>query len=477
MKILTVASEATPFAKTGGLADVLGSLPAALAQRGAEVAVVLPLYRRSAVDLLAASTPVLDGLPVHFTQGRAVTISIRRLDHRGVTHYFVDCPEYFDRAGLYGDGGVDYPDNHLRFGALCRGAMAIIRSVFRPDVVHCHDWQASLIAAIIQDRFRADPTFRRIPLLLTVHNLGYQGLFPRTAIEDLGLSPSLFRPDALEFHGRVNLLKGGLVFADAISTVSPTYAREIQTPEYGMGLDGLLRSRAHVLTGIVNGVDYAEWNPETDEHLPAHYSAADLSGKAECKRALLQEGGLAQNAGRPLIGIVGRIVGQKGFDLIDAAADRLFTQHDVAMVALGTGEPVYQTAMASLAARYPDRVHVRIAYDNGLAHRIEAGADLFLMPSRYEPCGLNQIYSLRYGTVPVVRATGGLEDTVDEDAGFRFHEYSPDALLVALGRALSAYQDTESWRNRVLTCMSRDWSWHASADRYMDLFRQLTTPA
>ena len=474
MKILMVASEATPFAKTGGLADVLGVLPAALQQRGATLGVVLPLHRQYSPEVFQVASRAMDRVPLHFAPGKATSMDILRLERDGVNWFFIDAPDYFDRPGLYGEGGVDYPDNHLRFGALCRGALSVVRSLFRPDILHCHDWQAALIGPMLQDRFRTDPTFIGVPVVLTVHNLGYQGIFPPSALQDLGLSPSLFHPGALEFYGKVNLLKGGLVFADAITTVSPTYAREIQTPEYGMGLDGLLRARASVLTGIVNGVDYSDWSPEVDPHIAANYAAEDLSGKALCKRELLDRCGLDTSpTNRPLIGIVSRFVGQKGFDLVTAIAGQLLSSEDVAIVALGNGEPQYEIALTDLAAQYPDRVHVRVAYDNALAHQIEAGADIFLMPSRYEPCGLNQIYSLRYGTIPVVRATGGLEDTVDEETGFRFRDYTTEALLSALRQAIAAYGDRPAWQRRMRTCMSRNWSWDASAARYLDLYRRL----
>lgn len=468
-----VASEATPYAKTGGLADVVGSLPAALAARGEQVGVVMPLYR-SVQPYVSQADYVYDRMSIWFSHDQRYEVNLRRVIDRGVAIYFVDCPGLYDREYLYGENGEDYPDNHIRFGVLCRAAMGVMRSLFRPDVVHCHDWQGSLTGPFMRHRFRTDPTFSGIRLLLTIHNIGYQGLFPRDALVDLGLSDELFHPDGMEFWGKVNLLKGGIVFADALNTVSRGYAREIQTPEYGFGLEGLLRARSAVLTGILNGVDYNEWSPDVDPYIAAHYNADDLSGKRICKQDLLREFGLASDRlDSPVIGMVSRFVGQKGFDLIEEVAPRLLEQADVCLTALGTGEPRYDEAMLRLAERFPDRAGVRIGYDNSLAHKIEAGADIFLMPSRYEPCGLNQIYSLRYGTVPVVRATGGLDDTIDEDTGFKFRDYSGPALLETLLQAISTYRNSTRWLALARNGMRKDFSWSASAAEYSALYRRI----
>jgi starch synthase len=461
-----VGSEAAPFSKTGGLADVLGSLPAALARLGEEVAVLSPLYRGIPVP---PSGPILT-LPVQVGP-HAYSVAIHEVVRRNVRYLFADCPPLYDRAGIYGTHGTigagDYPDNHIRFAVLCQAALGVARSVFRPDVFHAHDWQAGLLPVYVRESFALDPTFFGVRCVLTIHNLGYQGIFPASAIADLGLDARLFHPEGLEFFGRLNFLKAGIVWSDAINAVSPTYAREIQTPEFGFGLDGLLRSRASKLTGILNGVDYEEWNPETDLHLAANYSARDLSGKRACKRALLQEMGLEETglpgeAGRPLFGIVSRFAHQKGMDLVA----KILPLEDAALVVLGSGEAPLEDAFRSLAASYPDRIAVRFGYDEGLAHRIEAGADMFLMPSRYEPCGLNQIYSLRYGTVPVVRATGGLEDTVTEQTGFKFL----GRLEGAVATALEAFQDRETWAARMRLGMAQDFSWDASAVEYQLLY-------
>jgi starch synthase len=467
-RILMVASEARPFAKTGGLADVIGSLPSALQRIGEDVAVLLPRYRGVAPD----AHRIYDQLTIWLGDVPFST-SIYQSGET-VPHYFLDCPELYDRAGLYGNARGDFPDNHLRFGLLSRAALEVARRIFRPQVIHGHDWQAGLIPAYLRTAFAGDPTFMGIKTLFTIHNLGYQGLFPRTALAEAGLPDTLFRPDALEFFGQVNFMKAGVVYSDSISTVSRTYASEIQTPEYGWGLDGLLRGRRPDLYGILNGVDYSLWNPETDPYLPANFSKQDLSGKRICKAALLREFGFdTQDAlERPLIGIVTRLAGQKGADLIAAAGEDL-ARENVTLVVLGSGDAVYEKMLLDLAAKHPAGIAVRIGYDDALAHRIEGGADMFLMPSRYEPCGLNQIYSLRYGTIPVVRATGGLDDTIEEHTGFKFREYSAAALLAAIRAAITEFRRPERWLVRVERAMSRDFSWDVSAREYAALYHRL----
>jgi starch synthase len=468
MNILMVASEATPFAKTGGLADVVGALPAALQARGEQTAVVLPAYRQNQYP--NEPRVVYRGLWVPI--GPGYLVNIYQTTERGVTFYFVDCPPLFDREGIYGAGGADYPDNYIRFAVLSMAAVGVARYLFRPQIIHVHDWQAALAPVYIRQHFGDDPTFSGVKILFTIHNLGYQGIFGPEAVPLIGLDSRLFNPAQLEFFGRLNLLKGGVVFADAVSTVSKGYAREIQTPEYGFGLDGFL-SRHGPIYGIVNGVDYVEWSPERDPFIARNYSVDDLSGKRECKRALLEELGLASaDPERPLIGIVSRFAAQKGIDLIAEIASRLLEQ-DVHLAVLGSGDLPYESMFQRLGEAYPDQVAVRIGYDNGLSHRIEAGADMFLMPSRYEPCGLSQIYSLRYGTVPVVRATGGLDDTIDEGTGFKFREYSGEALLDALGTALKAFGDRSRWVAMMRRGMRRDFSWSSAAVEYLALYQRL----
>jgi starch synthase len=469
-RILMVASEAAPFAKTGGLSDVLGSLPAALVKRGDEVAVVLPRYRTALID---SSERIWNEMPLSVGPHQ-FTVAIDQVMRHGVRYLFVDCPPLYDRAGIYNERNVDYPDNHIRFALLNQAAIGIARHIFRPHVFHAHDWQAGLLAPYLRSTFSGDPTFLRTKCILTIHNLGYQGNFWAVRMQEVGLDPVLYHTEGLEFNGMISFLKGGIVFSDAVTTVSPTYAREIQTPEYGFGFDGLLRSRNYKLRGILNGVDYEEWRPETDPFIAARFSSSDLSGKADCKRQLLAEMGLPYYGERPLIGIVSRFADQKGFDLFADIAGPL-AEENVAVAVLGSGDQRFEDMFRHFASIRPDKFGVRIGYDNALAHRIEAGADMFLMPSRYEPCGLNQIYSLHYGTVPIVRATGGLDDTVDSATGFKFGEYSPGALAGAIGEALHAWQDRDAWTERMRRGMAKDFSWEASAAEYQRLYAELAS--
>ena len=472
MRILFAASEGLPFSKTGGLADVVEALPRALVEMGHDVAVVLPRYRgTTASALVVPSLTVPMGKRLRFP-----AVADGTLVH-GVRYYFIDDPEYFDREKLYGNDKGDYPDNPERFTEFARATIEVAKQVWPPDVIHCHDWQAAMVAVLLRSLYSSDPLLRRVPVIFTIHNLGYQGLFPAEVLERIGLPESLFTVRGLEFYKRVNFLKGGLVFADYLTTVSRKYAEEIQTPEYGHGLEGVIRERADRLIGILNGVDYSTWSPESDKFIAAKYSLRDLAGKRECKKQLLEEFRLpAENLARPLVGMVSRFADQKGFDLIAEAAEEML-QDSLALVALGTGEAKYETLFRELAQRYPARVGVRIGYDNALAHKIEAGADLFLMPSRYEPCGLNQIYSLRYGTVPVVRATGGLDDTIEpfdprtgRGTGFKFSAYTGTAMVECLRKALRVYRDPKAWRTLQTNGMTKDFSWKASAAEYAKLY-------
>ena len=464
-----ITSEAAPFAKTGGLADVLGALPPALAKLGEEVAVVMPRYGSVS---LGESTRISDAMRLSVGP-EAFTVAIDQVEREGVRYMFVDCPPLFARAGIYSDEtGAAYIDNHIRFALLNQAAVEIGRSIFPANIFHAHDWPGGLLAPYLRENYSSDPDFAGVKTVITIHNLGYQGNFPAASISDLGLSPALFHPGGLEFWGELSFLKAGIVWSDAITTVSPTYAREIQTPEYGAGLDGVLRDRAAKITGILNGVDYAEWSPEIDPHSKFPYSAQDLSGKRPAKRVLMEEVGLPQNETRPLIGIVSRLAGQKGFDLLEEITPEL-AEMDLAMAVLGSGEAPIEAMFRAMAKAHPEKFAVEVGYDDGLAHRIEAGADMFLMPSRYEPCGLSQLYSLRYGTVPIVRATGGLEDTVDELTGFKFTEYTPEALLEAIRQALEAWSDRPRWLERMRRGMEKDFSWDAAAVQYQRLYRSL----
>ena len=461
-----ISSEAAPLAKTGGLGDVVGALPSALRAFGDESGVVIPRY--GFIDLKGARR-VWD-LPVFLGLARYDVAIYQAAEEFPL--YLVDCPPLYDREGLYGQDGVDYPDNHVRFAVFARAALAVARSLFRTDILHCHDWQAGLVPAYLRSTFASDPAFLGTNTLFTIHNLGYQGLFPKTALGEIALDPGVYRPDGIEFFGNISFIKAGIVFADALNTVSPTYAKEIQTPEFGFGLDGALRARSSVLYGILNGVDYRAWNPETDPLIPACYSARDLSGKRVCKERLVAEFGLpARAVDRPLMGVVSRLVDAK-VALIPEIADAVASE-DLYLVVIGRGDPNYEAAVLGMAARYPERIRVRIDFDNPLAHRIEAGVDMFLMPSRYEPCGLSQMYSLRYGTVPAVHATGGLNDTIDEGTGFKFREYSGPAFLAAIREANRAYFDEALWKAMMLRGMQKDFSWVQSAAAYSGLYRQL----
>jgi starch synthase len=468
-RVLMVSSEATPFAKSGGLADVLGALPAALQAMGDEVAVVLPRYRRIPWE---STESAFDNMVV-YAGATPYRVDIRTRVERGVRFYFVEAPYFFDREGLYAFRHHDYWDNHKRFAVLSLAALGIAQTVFPCDILHCHDWQSALVPVYRAEQQHSNPAFQGVKTLLTIHNLGYHGRFGKDVFGDLGLNWGWFTSDKLEYHGDVNFLKGGIATADWLTTVSPSYAQEIQTPEEGFGLDPVLRHRSDALTGILNGVDYDEWNPETDPHIPAHYSAADLSGKRACKRALLEEFRLpVTDPERPLIGIVSRFAPQKGFDLIAQLAS-FVEEADLQLVVLGSGEWRYEQLFNDWHRWLPDKVGVWLGYNNALAHRIEAGSDIFLMPSHYEPCGLNQIYSLRYGTVPVVRAVGGLDDTIQEDTGFKFGPYSAGALIDALRAAMGAWRSRDSWQERMRRGMKKDFSWASSARLYSDLYARL----
>ena len=479
MKIVFAASEMEPFAKTGGLADVMGSLSGEIRSLGHEVIAFLPRYKSIDPHKRGLQT-VLENLEVPVGSEKKRGTLFGTLAKNGVMVYFVDHPDFFNRDAFYGNAAGDYPDNAERFALLSRAAVEVAQLHFRPEVFHCHDWQAGLVPVMLRTLYGRSPAVGRTPVLFTIHNLGFQGLFRREVLAQIGLPASLFTIDGLEFYGKVNLLKGGLVFSDAINTVSRGYAREIQTEEYGFGLDGLLRRRSLVLSGVLNGVDYGVWNPATDPHIKARYSAEDLKGKRECKRDLLKAFGLgAKDLKRPLIGVVSRLSAQKGADLIGEAAPELMAA-GVRLVVLGSGDAKYEELFRGLAAQYPEQVGVRIAYDDALAHKIEAGADIFLMPSRYEPCGLNQIYSLKYGTVPVVRATGGLDDTVEEfdraagaGTGFKFGEYTAEAMMEAIRRALEVYGRAEQWERLMRNGMGRDYSWGRSAGEYVRLYEGL----
>jgi starch synthase len=476
MNILMAASEALPFAKTGGLADVMGALPAALVRLGHRVDVVMPRYRGMPAGELVRRFPVTLGPLLAYADASII-------EHQGIRFVVIDHPGYFDRDHLYGAGGHDYADNPERFAFLCKAALEWIRqSETAYDVLHTHDWQTAMLPVLAA---RSALATRTPPTVLTIHNLAYQGVFDASWLPRLGLGWELMRVDSLEFWGRISYLKGGVVASRMITTVSPRYAAEIQSPELGFGFDGILRARASDLVGILNGIDYDQWDPTRDPNLPVPYDASNLIGKDAARQKVLETYGFPQTddvASRPLVGMISRLVDQKGFDLLAALADEL-PRLGASFVLLGTGERRYEDLWLALTARYPDVIRARIGFDEGLAHLIEGGVDLFLMPSRFEPCGLNQMYSLRYGTLPLVRATGGLFDTVrnfdprtGEGTGFTFDEYSPQALLNTLRWALGVYRDRVAWRQLQRSAMAEDNSWAASARAYEKVYERACRP-
>jgi starch synthase len=477
VRILFVASEGLPFSKTGGLADVVEALPKALVAQGHEVAVVLPRYRGT-----KASAVVMPSLTIPMANRLRFPAVLDGTVISGVRYFFVGDPEYFDRNGIYGTSAGDFPDNAERYSEFCRAAIEIVKHVWPADVIHCHDWQAALVPVLLRTSYGDDPLVKDIPAVFTIHNMGYHGLFKPDVLERAGIPLAVYHPAGMEFYGNVNFLKGGLIYSDYLTTVSRRYALEIQTPEYGYGLDGVVRSRADRMVGILNGVDYSAWSPDRDKFIPMKYSPKDMSGKHVCKQALLELFGIApEHVARPVIGIVSRFADQKGFDLIAEKALELMRE-DVSLVALGSGERKYEELFQAMANTFPGRVGVKITYDNEIAHKIEAGADLFLMPSRYEPCGLNQIYSLKYGTVPIVRATGGLDDTVEPfdlehgtGTGFKFAEYSGAAMMYAIRQALHHCTDERIWRRIQLNGMAKDFSWKGPAAEYAKVYEAAMT--
>jgi starch synthase len=478
MKILYVASEVAPYSKSGGLGDVAHALPRALSARGHEVRVVTPLYASARVPNAVDSGRSIR-LRFPFGEQRAAI----RLDLPAPRNevWFLDNREFYGRPGLYGDPGGEYRDNHRRFAFLSVGALAAAQAMqFTPDVVHLNDWQTGLAALALGRGFRGS-SVGEARSLFTIHNLAYQGVFPKAVMADLGLPWDVFTDRGLEFYDQVNFMKAGLAFADALSTVSPTYAREIQTEAYGCMLEGTLRARAHQLHGILNGIDVHEWDPRADSHLPAPYDAEDLSGKAICKAELRHRFGLPEPevvSDAPLFGVVTRLAAQKGISLLLEGLPALLDAGAEAVV-LGSGERAYEDSLRALAAARPDRFRAFIGFDPGLSHLVEAGSDFFLMPSLYEPCGLNQMYSLRYGTLPVVRATGGLEDTVrdvdlSEGTGFKFRDFDLSGLLWASGRALDWWWHRRGALDAVRRRgMRQDWSWESSAAAYERLYASL----
>jgi starch synthase len=480
MNIVFAASECVPFSKTGGLADVVGALPQALAELGHTVSVYLPKYKQTRLN---QARVLLPSVTIPFDDQYRFCSVLDGGKRSGVQFYFIDYPPFFDREALYGTPAGDYPDNAERFALYSRAVLEASKILGVPKIFHCHDWQSALIPVLLRTSYAGDPVFGGTATVFTIHNMGYQGLFPPDTLPLLMLPWDLLAIDKMEFWGKVNFLKGALVFSDHITTVSRKYSQEIQTAEYGFGLEGVLRSRAGAVSGILNGVDYTEWNPSKDKLIVCQYSPENLEGKKECKYDLLRQFGLEKaNVELPVIGIVSRFAAQKGFDLIAEIAQDL-ARLPLIMTALGSGDKEYQDLFLKLHRQFPEKFAVKIAYDNTLAHKIEAGADMFLMPSRYEPSGLNQMYSLKYGTVPIVRATGGLDDSIQpwdpvtgQGTGFKFTDYTGSALLASIQAALKAFEDKAAWKKLMLNGMKKDFSWKASAGEYVKIYERLAPP-
>jgi starch synthase len=479
LRICLASSEISPLAKTGGLADVTAALAAYFARKGHDCRVLVPFYAGIETDgLEIEELPELADLELQLG-GRSFSYSIvrTRLPGKGPTIHLLRCPELYFRREIYSG-----PDEHLRFILLSRAAIEMCqRAQFAPDIFHCHDWHTALVPAYLKTRYAWDQLFAKTRTVLTIHNIGYQGVFGAGILYEMGLSssPEVLDPEDLHYD-RINFLKTGIIHADLLTTVSPTHAREILEPGYGMGLDGWLRGRSGSLIGILNGVDYAEWSPRTDEHIPHHYSAGRMAGKERNKQAVMHELGLDYQFDRPLVGMVTRLTYQKGIDLVQEVLPELLKSRDFSLAVLGGGEAHHERFFHWLHAQFPGRVSFYQGFNNPLAHRIEAGADIFLMPSRYEPCGLNQMYSLRYGTVPVVRATGGLADSVQHfDAasgrgtGIVFHDFDANGLRWALNTTLDLYPNKHAWKQLVANGMDQNYSWEEQGELYVRAFLKL----
>lgn len=476
MKIVFVSSEIVPFASTGGLGDVCAALPKALAKQGVEAIRIMPLYQQ--IDRLRYRLERCD-VELHVPLGHAwYQGGVWKQEFEGVTTFFIQSEEFFERAGLYGSGGHGYADNFERFLFFQKAVVRLIDTWgMKPDVVHCNDWQSALVPMLLQHGI--DGHFRngKEKTLMTIHNLAHQGWAPAERFYMTSLPPHCYTMHTLEFYGEINILKGGLVAASAINAVSPTYAREIQTPRFGCKLDGVLRERSGVLHGILNGIDYSRWNPETDQYIPARFSASDLSGKHACKRALQEAAGLAVDPSVPLLGVITRLVPQKGIDLLDGAMARIVAS-GAQLVLLGTGDARFEQAFRDWAAKVPGQVCAWIEFSNEKAHWIEAGTDMFLMPSEFEPCGQNQLFSMRYGTIPVVHAVGGLEDSVVDYAekgatGFKFRDHTVEAFCGCIQRALEVFGNKPKWATLMKRAMQQDFSVVHMARDYIALYEKI----
>jgi starch synthase len=458
MKIFLAASEVVPFAKTGGLADVAGALPLALKDLGQEVIIAMPRYK--AISEARFKIERLSGNISYSTLGKDIKV------------YFIENNKYFNRDGLYGDKTGDYKDNLDRFSYYCKRALELLKEIqFKPDIIHCHDWQSALIPVYLKKLYAKDSFFKNTKTMLTIHNIGYQGLFPKEEFAKLGLDWSLFDMEMLEFYGKVNILKGGIVFADLITTVSQTYSKEIQTKEFGFGMEGVLNKRRDSVFGILNGLDYSIWNPETDKFILKNYSLQNLQDKYQNKEELQKICKLPTKEDVPLFGIVSRLVEQKGFDILAEAIESIMKMN-LQLVILGTGDQKYHLLLEGIAKKYPKVFFLHLKFDDPLAHKIYAGSNIFLMPSKYEPCGLGQMISLRYATIPLVFKTGGLADTVNADNGFVFDNYKKEDLIKTIKQAIGAYKNKNKWNMLLQKAIQYNFSWQESAKKYIQLYEK-----
>jgi len=476
MNILFISPEVFPFAKTGGLADVAGSLPEAIAKKGHKASTILPYYQLVRKN---GFKPVVFKKNISLRiNNREESFNLLLLKHNGVDVYFIEKNEYYDREFLYGTPQGDYQDNAFRFGFYAKAILASIPYIGRQDVFHCNDWQSGLVPLYIKTHHKDDPLFSNVKVLFTIHNMAYQGLFVKDVMPYLDISWDLFNQDGVEFWDKLSFMKTGMVFSDAISTVSKGYSKEILTPEFGCGLDGLLKSKEKDLYGIVNGVDYSVWNPAVDQFIAKKFNESDLKGKIECKKDLAESFEIKYNAKRPIIAMITRLAEQKGIDLVVNIMKDILKDSD--FVILGFGDEKYNNIFKDLAKKYKGKVGVSIKFDNALSHKMEAGSDMFLMPSRYEPCGLNQMYSLKYATVPVVRAVGGLDDTIHnfnpatkKGNGFKFKDATNKAFLGAIKEAVATFKDKKLWDELLKNCANCDFSWESSAEQYLKLYKNL----
>ncbi len=477
MRILIASPEAVPFVKTGGLADVAGALCGEFRKMKKEARIILPLYK----EIRERKRPPLDtGITINVPVGDEIITG--RIYSDQLSAYFIECDEYFDREELYGTPEGDYSDNAARFVFFSRGVLEACKVLdFRPDIIHCNDWQTGLVPLYLRTIYKSDKFFKNTATLLTIHNLGYQGKFPASDMPITNLGWEFFTPQGIEFYGKLNFLKAGIISADILTTVSATYSKEILDEDSGFGLDGLLITRVNDLFGVINGIDYDEWDPAKDGFIPANYSCSDIAGKAICKRELVKSlfrTSKNKNAGRmPVIGVVGRLSEQKGLDLIIESLPEILSS-DVKLVVLGKGDERYHKIFREISQRYADKVSVTIGFDETLAHKIYAGSDFLLMPSKYEPCGLGQLVSLRYGCIPVARRTGGLMDTIQDyeplasrGTGFLFSDFTPSAMQDALKRAFCLYTDEGKRTEMIKDGMKMDFSWKKSALRYIELYK------